>query len=178
MYGPVLSNVFAVKDTDRFHHKETPMADTHGAVISNVFAVDDVQGFRDWLVEFNFGGYAEITVAVVDEPREKTPATVMLHAWEPYLSALPHKRATRNGEDPVSEEVNEKVDIDAWTQTLREHLVEGEVFYLIATGTEAGRYNEREELAVSHDGSARRSAASDVDEDARRLIKEKHAAAK
>ena len=82
------------------------MADMYGPVMSNVFAVNYAERFRSWIAEYSFGGHDDIVAADVEPATDEKPATMMLHGSQHYGHVWPVQRATDEDDDPVEKEVD------------------------------------------------------------------------
>lgn len=127
------------------------MSDMYGAVRSNSFKVKNVEAFRAWFDNFVFGNEIEFWV---NETNEDGSGTVSFGGYEQYPTAYPRYRVYEDpeatGEDDWFD-IEEVPELDAWASELRMHLVDGEVFQVVACGNEKMRYVSYSELLVAQD---------------------------
>lgn len=119
------------------------MADMYGAVRSNEFKVKDVEAFKTWFFTYSFGD--EIMVWVEDSN------TVSFGGDEQYPNAYPMVKIL--DEDGYDEET-EEADLQKFADELRQHLMPGEVFQVVAGGNEKLRYVGFAELIIAQDVEA------------------------
>lgn len=120
------------------------MADMYGAVRSNEFKVKDVEAFKTWFDEYSFGDEIEVW----DEGEN----TVCFGGEEQYPSAYPMVIIydKSDPDDWVIEET-EEADLQVFADELRQHLMPGEVFQVVAGGNEKLRYVGFAELIIAED---------------------------
>jgi len=112
------------------------MSDMYGSLLSNTFTVKDVAQFKTWFKSYYFGD--DIEFFINEETRE-----VCFGGHEQYPCAFPR---IRNEEEDI-----EDAELDVFAKELCEHLVEGEVFSVIAGGNEKLRYVLFDRLIIAQD---------------------------
>lgn len=115
------------------------MADMYGAVRSNEFKVKDPKAFRKWFDENVIFGSGIQTWLEGEN-------TMSFGGYEQYPNAYPNKPAA-DDEDGYSEQWN----LDEFAKIVREHLLPGEEFRVLAAGHEKLRYVGATHLVVTHE---------------------------
>lgn len=114
------------------------MADMHGAVRSSYFKVKDVDAFKRWFAEHvQFGDNIDVW---------DNDDGVAFGSYEMYPSAWPNHPADED-EDIEAQ----PWDLDAFAAELRQHLLPGETFNVVAAGNEKLRYVGAQQLIITHD---------------------------
>ena len=130
------------------------MADMYGALRSNEFWVKDVDAFRAWFDKFAFGDEIEFWI---DEKGSGKVTKVSFGGEEQYPTAYPRFRDYLDSNEDGSPDEDsffdlvEVPDLHAWATELREHLLPGEVFQVVAGGNEKLRYVGFTELIIAED---------------------------
>lgn len=133
------------------------MADMYGTIRSNTFKVKDVRAFKTWFNQYVFGEDIDVWshVTGMGGPNDYS-GTIDFGGDVQYPNAYPRQRVwntddglPENEEDDDWEE--EEADLDKFAAELRQHLQQGEVFYVIAGGAEKLRYVGFSELIIAED---------------------------
>ncbi len=139
------------------------MADMYGSVLSNEFKVKDVAAFKEWFKKYYFGEEVEIFEHV--EPDGS--GTISFGSGEQYPSAYPRipvyetftdEELGLDDEDLYPDDIGEgdmvetvDADLETFAKELRQHLMPGEIFYVISGGAEKLRYVLFQELIIAED---------------------------
>ncbi len=110
------------------------MADMYGAMCSNTFTVRDVTQFKAWFANYYFGD--DIELFINEKERH-----VCFGGYEQYPSAYPRQR----DEDG---EMND-ADLSVFAAGLCVHLVDGQIFNVVAGGNEKLRYVDFSQLIIA-----------------------------
>ena len=141
--------------------------DMYGSVVSNHFHVKNEAEFREWFEKYKFGDEIRVERGEKSTREDGLGAEMCFHGSEQYPSAWPKRPANED------EDIDElEVDLERWTQELREHLLPDEIVYVIACGAEGGQYAAAQELAISHRTHGFRDICSDNHQCAERLLSE------
>lgn len=127
------------------------MSDMYGALRSNEFKVKNVEAFIKWFDDVIFGDEIEFWV---DNKNDDGSGTVSFGGHEQYPTAYPRSKVYEDSEAMDEDDdyyIVEIPDLDTWATELREHLVTGEVFQVIAGGNEKLRYVGYSELIIAQD---------------------------
>lgn len=129
------------------------MADMYGALRSNEFKVKDVPAFKEWFRGYRFGD--EIGVWPNENGfggSDDHSGTIIFGGEEQYPNAYP-MIATPLDDDGFEVDDNDSVeaDLQVFADELRQHLVPGEVFQVLAGGAEKLRYVGFSELIIAED---------------------------
>lgn len=114
------------------------MADMYGAVRSNQFRVRNTEAFKQWFEENVLFGN-DIQVWEHDE------GTMLFGGYEQYPNAWPNKPAVDD------DSYAEHWDLEEFATAVREHLLPGEEFRVLAAGHEKLRYVGATHLTVTHE---------------------------
>ena len=143
------------------------MADMTGMVLSNRFRVNDAEAFTEWMNSYFFGAHRDTEIRNDGQCEKTGKAMVHIAGSEQYPNAWPR---VLGDPDKDGHQDEFEVDLETWTEGLRKHLHEEDVFHLIAGGNEKERYVGYSELAVDQTGHAFQTGYTDDDERARALI--------
>lgn len=121
------------------------MADMYGALRSNEFKVKDVDAFKEWFFGYSFGDEIRLWV---DQQNADGSGTVSFGGEEQYPNAYP---MLKNHDDDGFIEDTEEANLHVFADELRQHLLPGEVFHVIAGGAEKLRYVGFSELIIAED---------------------------
>ena len=141
--------------------------DMYGSVVSNIFHVSDEAAFRCWFEQYKFGDEIQVERMEKNVREDRKGIPLQFHGSEHYPSAYPKVPGDRDTETDDTD-----ADIEEWAGELRQHLLPDEILYVVACGSEGGRYAAAEELAVSHHKHRFRAMCSDDNADAQRLLTE------
>lgn len=126
------------------------MADMYGALRSNEFRVKNVTDFKAWFFTYSFGEEIKVWVDTKDsmDGPDDYSGKVSFGGEEQYPNAYPMVKIF--DKDGYVEET-EEADLDVFAAELRQHLMPGEVFQVIAGGNEKLRYVGFAELIIAED---------------------------
>ena len=126
------------------------MADMYGAVRSNEFKVKDVPAFKAWFFRYSFGDDIRVwsdTRDAMGGPDDHS-GIIGFGGEEQYPNAYPMLKIL---DDDGHVEETEEADLQVFADELRQHLVPGEVFQVLAGGAEKLRYVGFSELIIAED---------------------------
>jgi hypothetical protein len=124
------------------------MADMYGAVRSNEFKVKDVAAFKTWFDGYHFGDEIDLWI---ENSVHDSFATASFGGLEQYPTAYPRITAYDEDDEDVDIAEVEYADLQTFADELRQHLLPGEVFQVVAGGNEKLRYVGFNELIIAED---------------------------
>lgn len=129
------------------------MADMYGALRSNGFKVKNVAAFKAWFFTYSFGDEIKVWADTKDSMGgpDDYSGIMSFGGEEQYPNAFPMRKIY--DADGYIEET-EEADLQVFADELREHLMPGEVFQVVAGGNEKLRYVGFAELIIAEDVKA------------------------
>lgn len=111
------------------------MSDMYGTICSNKFKVKDIALFKEWLGNYYYGDSIEIEID------DSAINLVSFAGHEQYPTAMPR---VHDGDDGI-----EDADLQVFSEGIASHLCVGEIFSVLAWGSERLRYVCGDRLIIS-----------------------------